>query len=186
MLNAIAKSVGKASTSIKTLSDDNISEASEPTSAMKNYVANDKHKIISKLADLTVGESGYYVVKVTLPAAFYAQNKDRNISELKVYALSDNDSQIAAAAVASSGTWEILNTSGAKMQTLNRDTVLLTGNLNQGTSTSLYLAEKSEDESGASISGGSGGGCNSYFGNAYLILALFGFAAIKFFALHHE
>ena len=131
------------SADIKTFtSRDIVVEPEEPTAEMVETVQNDGYEIAAKLNTIQVAETGFYVFKVTLSDQSFTELKGAKTDELKVYAMSDSEIEIAPAFITGLlNTFELLSMTGEKMDTIGVKEFLLIGLLESSKPLSLYLAK---------------------------------------------
>lgn len=170
IIDRIAQTLSVDASQIHILSESNITAPQEPTQAMIDYVKSDGHEITGKLSTISADVQGYYVFKVTLTDELYALVKDKNTSDFKFYALSDESSPQVSASILNGllGTWEVLSMTGEKLDTFGAREFLMVCMLEASKPLSLYIAKI--------LLMLLAGGCNHGFG----ILILAGLAALSF------
>ena len=136
----------------------NLSQASEPTQSMREYIRNDGYNAAYKLNTVTVEKDGYYVFEVTIPAELVSQD----INSVKMYALNNAEFSDSSARSAVLGIingilnyGELTTLTGEKPKTL-LGKMLAVGFLQGSQPFSMFLAKAIV----AVLTGGAGGACS--------------------------
>ena len=148
ILDKIADTMNISVDAIKFITDENISEAEEPTQTTRRKITSKNASIIGKLNTIEVSDRGYYVFKVELSADLYEQNKGVSVKDLRGYAIYNTDeedtetSEVRASLplIGALNTLEFLSITGDKLE-FSAKTFLMAGLLNAGTPLSVYLAK---------------------------------------------
>ena len=157
LLEKIAETVKIYADRIMFITEKNISEAQEPTDAMRSELAAGQNTILGTLNTVTADKSGYYVLKVTLSDNLYERIKGVSVNELKVYAMHDDGLMNA---------WELLALTGEKLEFGEKE-FLMVGFLQAGTPYSMYLTQS------IAVLSSSSGGCDAGLGFAgFAVMAL--------------
>ena len=157
LLEKIAETVKISADRIMFITEKNISEAQEPTDAMRSELAAGRNEILGKFNTVTVDNTGYYVLKVTLSDDLYERIEGVSVNELKVYAMHDDGLM---------NTLELLTLTGEKMEFGEKE-FLMVGFLQAGTPYSMYLTQS------ITVLSSSSGGCDSGVGIAgFAVMAL--------------
>lgn len=119
-------------------------EAEDPTEDMKEYVQSDNHEIISNLYQVSVDHEGAYVFQVVLSEDTWAEVKNKDVSNYKVYALNDDPDTVEIQPTLINGligTWEIFTLSGERLEKFGVREFLMVAVLDAGKPLTLYLAK---------------------------------------------
>ena len=132
---------------IKYITEENITDAPEPTQDMINTAKEKNQEIVGKISTIQVEESGYYAMKVVLSDDLFEKIKDATLEEVAIYGFSaDIDPDTGETSVSASmlyglvNTWELLTLSGKKFDRFTFKEFLMVGFLNSSEPFTLYLA----------------------------------------------
>lgn len=170
VLEKIAQVISVDAEALHMLTDENIFEPEEPTQAMRDYVKNENYELVGKLNVLSVDVEGWYVFKVRPGDSLWSRIQGQDISNYKIYALNDSESEASSAFILNGllNTWEILTMSGEKMDKFGVREFLMVGFLNASKPLCLFVAKLL-----LSLLTGGLAGCNAgVAGAGVLVIAL--------------
>lgn len=165
------------SADINYLSEAYITPPQEPTPAMEQAVRDEGYNIAAKLNTIRVPESGFYVVKITIPEDTFSDLDGTAVGRVRVFALNDTEAGSSGLEVRSSiingivNTFELLSLSGEKIEQIGARELLMIGLLEAGESFSVYLAKI--------LIALLMGGCNQGMGLLYLASAVMVFVLLR-------